>query len=66
MTRQAGVKHRKLVVIGDGAGEVGYIVSETDGESSGLCKYFRITADGWKVLEEWLETSHPSYKVRVQ
>ena len=66
MARPKDDDHRKLVVISDVTGEVGCLVSATDGEISGVCKYSRITGEGWKVFKEWLDTPHPSYKAREQ
>ncbi len=66
MARQKRDQGRPIIVISDGSGEVGQIVSQTAGETAGVCKYFRITEEGWRVLEEWLETPHPSYKAREQ
>ncbi len=57
---------RPVLVISDGSGEIGRIVCRTAGETAGVCKYFRITEEGWRVLEEWLETPHSSYKAREQ
>jgi hypothetical protein len=66
MASQSDQDPRTIVVISDGTGKVGCVVSETPGVGSGLCKYFRITPAGWKVLEEWSETPHRSYKAKVQ
>ncbi len=66
MTSKTNRDPRSVVVISDGLREVAEVITEAPSEASGLCKYFRITPAGWKVLEEWSETPHRSYKAKVQ
>ncbi len=66
MARQRSQDSPKVLVITEGGREVGCVISEEADESSGACKYFRITAAGWRVLEQWSETPQRSYKAKVQ